>query len=49
LVGGVMRLSNETDDIRFFSIGEALEMDLFHSHVLRLRDALTMQEAAFIR
>jgi 8-oxo-dGTP pyrophosphatase MutT (NUDIX family) len=49
LVGGVMRLSNETDDIRFFPIAEALEMDLFHCHVLRIRDALMMQEAAFLR
>jgi len=49
LVGGVMRLSNETEAIRFFPITEALEMDLFHSHVLRIRDALAMQEAAFIR
>jgi ADP-ribose pyrophosphatase len=49
LLGGEMRLSNETDDIRFFLVAEALEMDLFHSHVLRIRDALTMQDAAFIR
>lgn len=49
LVGGEMRLSAETTDIRFFPIAEALEMDLFHTHVLRIRDALTMQEAAFIR
>jgi ADP-ribose pyrophosphatase YjhB (NUDIX family) len=49
LLGGEMRLSNETDDIRFFPVAEALEMDLFHSHVLRIRDALTMQDAAFIR
>lgn len=49
LVGGEIRLSAETTDIRFFPIAEALEMDLFHTHALRIRDALTMQEAAFIR
>jgi 8-oxo-dGTP pyrophosphatase MutT (NUDIX family) len=49
LVGEEMGLSNETTDIRYIPIAEALEMDLFHSHVLRIRDALSSQEAAFIR
>jgi len=49
LVGGEMGLSNETTDIRFFPTIVALEMNLFHSHVMHIRDALTMQEAAFIR
>jgi ADP-ribose pyrophosphatase YjhB (NUDIX family) len=49
LVSGKLRLSNETTDIQLFPISEAIKMDLFHSHSLRIRDAIALQEAAFIR
>ncbi len=49
LVGGEMGLSNETTDIRFFPTSEATKMDLFHSHGLRISDALSQQAAAYIR
>ncbi len=48
-LGGEIGLSNETTDIRFVPLEEALAMDLFHDHVTQLRDALAGQEAAFIR
>jgi len=49
LVSGKLQLSNETTDIHFFPISEALNMELFHSHTLRIRDTISRQEAAFIR
>ena len=48
-VGGGMGLCDETTDIRFFPISEVIQMDLFHSHGLRLLDAISGQEMAYIR
>lgn len=48
-LAGEISLSNETTDICFVPLEEALTMDLFHDHVTQLRDALTGQEAAFVR
>lgn len=48
-VSGQAELSEETTEVRFTPIEEALQMDLFHDHVTQLRDALVEQEAAFIR
>jgi 8-oxo-dGTP pyrophosphatase MutT (NUDIX family) len=48
-VGGKPGLSSETIDLGWFSVSEAVEMDLFHGHAQHLRDALAEQEAAFIR
>jgi 8-oxo-dGTP pyrophosphatase MutT (NUDIX family) len=48
-LAGEIGLSNETTDIRFVPIEEALQMDLFHDHVAQLRDALAGQEAVVIR
>jgi 8-oxo-dGTP pyrophosphatase MutT (NUDIX family) len=48
-LAGEIGLSDETTDIRFVPLEEALQMNLFHDHVTQLRDALAGQEAAFIR
>ena len=48
-VGGEMGLSDETTDIRYFPVDEAIRMDLFHAHAERIRDCLAGQKAAFIR
>jgi len=48
-VGGKPRLSNETSEIRFFPVLEAIEMPLFHGHAIHIRDALAGQDAAYIR
>jgi ADP-ribose pyrophosphatase YjhB (NUDIX family) len=48
-IGGNLGLSNETTDTRFFSVTEAVQMDLFHGHAEHIRDVLTGQEGAFIR
>jgi len=48
-LAGEIGLSDETTDIRFVPLEEALQMNLFHDHVTQLRDALASQEAAFIR
>jgi 8-oxo-dGTP pyrophosphatase MutT (NUDIX family) len=48
-VSGRVNLSSETTDIRFFPIAEAVSMDLFHDHAEHLRDAVSGQEAAFIK
>ena len=49
LVSGQISLSSETTNIDWFPVNEAIAMDLFHSHAERIRDALTGQEAAFLR
>jgi 8-oxo-dGTP pyrophosphatase MutT (NUDIX family) len=48
LVGGKLGLCNETTDIRYFLVREAINMDLFHSHAEFIRDALTENGQAFI-
>lgn len=49
LITGEMRLCNETTDIRYFPVEEALQMELFHDHVEHLRDALSNQPTAYIK
>jgi ADP-ribose pyrophosphatase YjhB (NUDIX family) len=49
LLGGELGLSNETTDVRFFPVAEAVQMDLFHSHTEQICDAFIGQEEAFIR
>ena len=49
LLSGEPGLSNETTGVDWFPVREAAEMDLFHGHAERVRDALAGQEAAFIR
>jgi ADP-ribose pyrophosphatase YjhB (NUDIX family) len=48
-IGGRLQLSPETTEARFFSVEEAMQMDLFHNHAEHLRDALEGNSAAFIR
>ena len=48
-LGGEMGLSNETTDIRFFPLPEALQADLFHGHAGHIQDAVAGQVAAFVR
>jgi ADP-ribose pyrophosphatase YjhB (NUDIX family) len=47
-LGGKPRLSNETTEVYWFPISEAMKMDLFHGHVEHIRDALAGQAEAFI-
>jgi 8-oxo-dGTP pyrophosphatase MutT (NUDIX family) len=49
LLSGEPGLSNETTGVDWFPISEAVGMDLFHGHAEHIRDALTGQDAAFIR
>lgn len=49
LISGELRLSNETTGVDWFSVSEAMKMDLFHGHAEHIHDALVGQEAAFIR
>lgn len=49
LISGKPSLSSETTGVDWFPVCEAVEMDLFHGHAERIRDALAVQEAAFIR
>jgi 8-oxo-dGTP pyrophosphatase MutT (NUDIX family) len=48
-VSGELTLSNETTDIHYFQIAEAINMELFHNHAEHLRDALSEQKSAFIK
>jgi ADP-ribose pyrophosphatase YjhB (NUDIX family) len=48
-VDGTLRLSDETTDARFFSVSEAVQMDLFHNHADHIRDALAGKAEVFIR
>jgi ADP-ribose pyrophosphatase YjhB (NUDIX family) len=48
-VGGKLGLSEETTDARFFSITEAVQMDLFHGHAEHIHDTLAGNYAAVIR
>jgi ADP-ribose pyrophosphatase YjhB (NUDIX family) len=48
-IGGELSLSNETTAARYFTIAQALEMDLFHGHAQHIRDTLIGNEAVFIR
>ena len=49
LKSGELVLSEETEDVRFIPIGEALGMDLFHGHVQHVKDALQNQKEAYLR
>ena len=48
-IGGELGLSDETTDMRFFPVAEAVQMDLFHGHAGHLRDAVAGQTATFVR
>lgn len=48
-ISGVVTLSPETTEIRYFRIEHALLMDLFHNHVEHLRDAISYRESPFIK
>jgi hypothetical protein len=48
-VGGEPKLNEETTDVRFFPVAEAVKMDLFHGHWMHILDALAGKKAAFIR
>ena len=47
--GGILSLSDETTDARYFPVSEAVQMDLFHGHAEMVRDALAGNAVAFIR
>ncbi len=49
LLSGEPGLSDETTGVDWFPVHKAAEMDLFHAHAERVRDALVGQAAAFIR
>jgi ADP-ribose pyrophosphatase YjhB (NUDIX family) len=46
---GELGLSDETTDARFFPIGEAVRMDLFHGHADQIRDAARENSTTYIR
>ena len=48
-IGGMVRLSNETTAIRFYSFPETMKMDIFPHHKQFINDTLAVQDAAFIR
>ena len=48
LIGGKLGLSDETTDVRFFFIDEALQMDLFHGHTEHIQDILAGKIAAIV-
>lgn len=48
-LGGVLGLSNETTDAKFFPIDKAEKMDLFHGHAEQIRDVMTEKTETFIR
>jgi ADP-ribose pyrophosphatase YjhB (NUDIX family) len=48
-ISGKPALSNETTGVDWFSVNEAVRMELFHNHAEHIRDALTGQLAAFIK
>jgi len=48
-IGGKLRLSDETTDAQFFSISEAVQMELFHGHAEHIRDLLSGNSAATIK
>jgi 8-oxo-dGTP pyrophosphatase MutT (NUDIX family) len=49
ILSGQLGISSETTAIDWFPVSQALTMDLFHGHVVHIRDALMQQVAAFIR
>jgi ADP-ribose pyrophosphatase YjhB (NUDIX family) len=49
LLGGEIHLSDETSRVEWFTIAQALEMDLFHGHNKHILDACVGQAAAIIR
>jgi ADP-ribose pyrophosphatase YjhB (NUDIX family) len=48
-VGGMLGLSDETTDARYFPVSEAVQMKLFHNHADHIRDALSGKVETFIR
>jgi hypothetical protein len=48
-IGGELGLSGETTEARFMLVSEAVQMNLFHSHAERIRDAVSGQVEAFIK
>ena len=48
-VGGELGLSRETSDVHFMPVTRAVEMDLFHGHAERIRDAVSESGETFIR
>jgi ADP-ribose pyrophosphatase YjhB (NUDIX family) len=49
LLGGEIQLSDETSSIEWFTIAQALEMDLFHGHTTHILDTCVGSAAAIIR
>jgi 8-oxo-dGTP pyrophosphatase MutT (NUDIX family) len=49
IMEGETRLTSETTGVDWFSVGEAITMNLFHGHAQHIRDALAGLERAFIR
>jgi ADP-ribose pyrophosphatase YjhB (NUDIX family) len=48
-IGGELAVKSETLGAQFFSVTEAVEMDLFHGHAQQIRDAAAECESAFVR
>jgi 8-oxo-dGTP pyrophosphatase MutT (NUDIX family) len=48
-LSGEPGLTNETTNVEWFPVSEAVTMDLFHGHAEHVRDALAGKDAAFIR
>jgi 8-oxo-dGTP pyrophosphatase MutT (NUDIX family) len=49
VVGGELKLSDETTEFGYFSPAELAALDLMEHHRERIADALTGQQAAFVR
>ena len=49
VVGGELRLSNETTEFGYFTPGQIESMDLVEHHVQRIADAVENRAAAFVR
>jgi ADP-ribose pyrophosphatase YjhB (NUDIX family) len=48
-IGGVLRLSDETTEVGFFTPGNIGSMDIFSHHKQFIHDTLEAQDAAFVR
>lgn len=49
VVGGELRLSDETTDFGYFPFDQLDGLDLMEHHLERIRDAIQNQEAAFLK
>jgi 8-oxo-dGTP pyrophosphatase MutT (NUDIX family) len=47
--GGELGLSNETTEFGYFSLEEAMQMDIIGNHLERVHDALLGEQAALIK